>query len=155
MQSKNSDLMGFLERRKSRRDALKGLSAGALGVAALGLLTGEAQADSSLAKRDIDVLNFALNLEYLEAEYYLYATTGAGLEAQGVDVNGKGEQGGVIIKPNAAVPFATPAFRQYAEEIAADELAHVRFLRAVLNQKKRLAVARPVIDLQNSFNRAF
>lgn len=153
MQSKNSDLMGFLEQRKSRRAALRGLSAGALGVAALGLFTGEARADG-LAKVDADVLNFALNLEYLEAEYYLYATTGAGLEAQGVDVSGKGEKGGVIIKANAAVPFANEAIRDYAEEIAADELAHVRFLRAVLNQKKQLAVARPVIDLQNSFTNA-
>jgi len=153
MQSKNSELMGFLERRKSRRDALKGLSAGALGVAALGLFNSEANA-GSLHRKDADVLNFALNLEYLEAEYYLYATTGAGLEAQGVDVEGKGEEGGVIIKANAAVPFATQAIREYAEEIAADELAHVRFLRAVLNDGKDKAVARPVIDLQNSFTNA-
>jgi hypothetical protein len=153
MQSKNSDLMSFLDRRKSRRDVLKGLGTSALGVAALGLFKNEAHSEP-LHRRDVDVLNFALNLEYLEAEYYLYATTGAGLEAQGVAVEGKGEKGDVIIKPNAAVPFATPAIRQYAEEIAADELAHVRFIRAVLNDRKTLAVARPVIDLQNSFTNA-
>lgn len=95
---------------------------------------------------DIDVLNFALNLEYLEAEFYLRATTGAGLSA-----GDAGTGAGTVVGGTTAVPFTTNAFQQYATEIAADELAHVRFLRTALGAS---AVARPNIDFTNAFNAA-
>jgi hypothetical protein len=46
------------------------------------------------------------------------------------------------------VPFATEAFRQFAEELAANELAHVRYYRESLGD---MAVDRPAIDLAGGF----
>lgn len=92
------------------------------------------------AVTDADILNFALNLEYLEAEFYLYATTGSGLPAN--LRTGAGTQG--TVTPGAQVTFTDRVVGQYAREIAADELAHVRFLRRELGSA---AVAEPAVDV--------
>jgi len=96
---------------------------------------------------DVDILNFALNLEYLEAEFYLRAAFGSGLSDS--DINGVGTLGPV--SGGRQVPFETDAIRQYAEEIALDELAHVRLLRSVLGSRR---VARPALNLDTSFTLA-
>lgn len=103
------------------------------------------------AINDSDILNFALNLEYLEAEFYLYATTGSGLAAN--QRSGTvGTQGAVNASGVTAVPFTDPVVRQYAREIAADEAAHVAFLRGALGPS---AVAEPAIDIGVGANNAF
>ncbi len=123
---------------------------GGLGLATLGGLTAvhapaAAQSDvSASALTDVNILNFALNLEYLEAEFYVRAAFGRGLND--ADVTGNGPLGQVT--GGSKVTFQTPAIAQYAEEIANDEEAHVRFLRAALGASR---VARPTLDLNASF----
>jgi hypothetical protein len=92
---------------------------------------------------DADILTFALNLEYLEAEFYLYAATGSGLSAADA---GSGA-GTTLVPATTKVPFATTYIQQYANEIAQDELNHVRFLRSALSAAGATVQPRPAIDL--------
>ena len=102
----------------------------------------------STALTDADVLNFALNLEYLEAQFYSFAARGSGLASDLLD--GTGTRGQVT--GGRRVNFSDPLVAQYAREIAADERNHVAFLRSALGNA---AVAQPAIDIGTSPNGAF
>ncbi len=141
---------------RSRRSALLMGTAALAGLA----LSRNAEAQAAAAVNDNDILNFALNLEYLEAQFYSLAVNGTTLDPTlttgitslpGAATPTTGAGGAVTFKTGVStkVNFTTPQLAAYAAETANDELNHVKFLRSQLGAN---AVAQPNIDLLNSFN---
>lgn len=129
----------------SRREILHKAAVGSIMLAAGGsILAGCIGSGGSTngGLSDADILNFALNLEYLEAEFYTYATTGAGIEAQGVGVDGTGTAG--TVTGGVATNFTNATVQTVAQQTASEERDHVVFLRTALGNAK---VARPAINL--------
>ncbi|UBV42004.1 ferritin-like domain-containing protein [Deinococcus taeanensis] len=105
----------------------------------------------SVPKPNLDgtIFNFALNLEYLEAAFYLAATGRLQeLDAAGGDSSKVILPAGFTGRNGDGVKFASADVRAYANEIATDELAHVRVIRKVLGLS---AVAQPTLDLGPAF----
>ena len=123
----------------------------AVGGAALASLAFAPKAEAA-AIGDNDILNFALNLEYLEAQFYSIAVTGLQIQnlPTPISINpNNGTAGTVTVRAGAKVTFSDPVIAAYAAETATEEGKHVSFLQQVLNTN---AVAMPNIDLQTSFN---
>ena len=127
-----------------RRKFFKRVGATGIGIAAASMLGGSLgiveAATSSIT--DVDILNFALNLEYLEAEFYSVAVLGKTLEELGIltasEVSGPTTGG-------AMVNFSeTPGVIYIANGLVNDEQKHVEFLRKALGSA---AVKKPAINL--------
>ncbi|MGA7523329.1 MAG: ferritin-like domain-containing protein [Acidobacteriaceae bacterium] len=132
-----------LKKALNRRRFLSGLGFTGAAVAGSALLAGCGGSGThnvmAAGPTETDVLNFALNLEYLEATFYSYVATGA-------DIPSASTGGGPA--PTGA-PSAQPAFQsqQIADmfaEIYYDEISHVNDLRSALGSS---AVPRPQLAL--------
>ncbi len=130
----------------NRRTFLKGAGLAGVGLASAAVIAGtfggNLQKVEAASVSDVDVLNFALNLEYLEAEFYAVATYGATLIQLGVisslDQTGP-TTGGQMVPGFAKLPEAF-----LASALRIDEIKHVMFLRSALGSS---AVKKPAINL--------
>ena len=141
----------LVDKALSRRSFMAGAGAIAASTAIAGCASnGTTTTTTSSTYGDTDVLNFALNLEYLEAEFYLRAATGSGLAAADTTAGSASPYqtvGSVTVGYAAQVPVTStsPSTQQaIINEIAYEEQQHVRFLRSALGSA---AVPRPAIDL--------
>ncbi len=117
-----------------------------LAGAFLGMAAGpKAVLAQSTTVSDVDILNFALNLEYLEAEFYNIATSGLSVDQLGVNIYGASNIG--ISTGGHQVNFTDSRVQQIAAELAADELEHIILLQQAIYQIGGQPIARPPINL--------
>ena len=146
----DNKLISKIDRAFSRRNFLAGAGpmAAATLVAGCDNSVSNGGGGTTTAKyTDADVLNFALNLEYLEASFYLYAATGKGLASTDTTAGTASTYttvGTVTPGNSAMVTGTTTAQAQIINEIAFEEQQHVKALRFLLGTA---AVPMPSIDL--------
>jgi hypothetical protein len=119
------------------------------GNGSMGVLSAGSQPAETAGRRqgDLDskIMTFALNLEYMEAEYYTRGAYGHSLKEHGSDI---GRSPGEV-RGGRQVSFATQWYKDHAEELAFNEAAHVAFYRKQLGSA---AVDLPAIDFEGGFN---
>ena len=99
--------------------------------------------DSS-AITDADILNFALNLECLEAQFYSCAVYGQPLSAE-LTGNGPAPIGCQMAN------FSNEDIHSIAMDVANNEIAHVNYLRAALGN---YSVQCPLVNIGSAFSDA-
>jgi hypothetical protein len=139
----NNLIKDLIAEAPNRRKFVRNLGiAGAL-VGAVAGTKGKAQTAPTIG--DADILNFALNLEYLEAEFYTVATTGKPLATGGVNSTGGGTAG--LTSGGNMVAFTDTKVQAVAMELAADEQTHVKLLQGAIAGLGGTPVSKPAINL--------
>ena len=137
-----SVIQNLLDASPNRRKLLRTLGIASAMAGAVAVTHGPLQAQSSFT--DFDILNFALNLEYLEAEFYTVATTSKTISQLGLTVSGAGvsgpTQGGTFVPMPGAMA-------KIAMEIASDERTHVTFIQTAILSLGGTPIAKPAINL--------
>lgn len=136
---------------KERREFFKAAFGAAAVTAAGGAALSMATSASAAVIADNNAFVFLLQLDYLAAQYYSYATTGAGLAPSlltGQTTDTAGAATGA-----RQVTFTDPLIAQYAREFAQDLVANVTYIRAQLGSDG--ISAQPAIDLGTSPTGAF
>lgn len=131
----------------NRRSFVKklGLAGAVLGaVAETNVAKGQS---TSTGYTDFDIVNFALNLEYLEAEFYTMATTGAYIDSVGIPITGPIGTPGATTGGNL-VTFTDPQVAAIALELANDERQHVLLLQDAVTSLGGQYIAKPAINLE-------
>lgn len=139
--NKSAALQDLVDNSVSRRDFAKRTMGASLGIGGA-ILMGTETSVVAQSITDADVLNFALNLEYLEAEFYYVATTGRRIADAGVGTTGTGASGATTGGGRVSLDDRTGTV---AQQITLDEIAHVNFLRSALGSA---AIAKPAINLE-------
>jgi Ferritin-like domain len=126
----------------NRRKFMAGLSI-ASGVAGASLLgcDGSNKAGTTVlaaGPSEIDILNFALNVEFLETTLYSFATQGTDLPAAVIAGSG------AITGAPAKLTFASQQVTDLLNEIYFDEISHVIALQNVLGSSQ---IKRPALNL--------
>lgn len=136
-----------LEQSPNRRSLLKkfGIASAAAGAAfATGGLKLSADPSSPTV---VDVLQFALNLEYLEAEFYTTATMGKTIDEVGIGISGSGKSGPTNGWHEVSFSNSLVFTGSVAMQIGQDERNHVTLLRTALQKAGITPVAKPEINL--------
>lgn len=141
---KTEVLESIVNSSSDRRKFMKRVGATGLGVAATTMMgsgfLGKVYASTTIT--DTDILNFALNLEYLEAEFYSMATYGSTLLELGVLT--KAQESGPTTGGNMVPDFGASPLAFLATALRENEIDHVKYLRAALGSA---AVKKPTINL--------
>jgi hypothetical protein len=130
----------------NRRSFVRKLGIASAAASAVSILGPEKVGATTSHSNDVDILNFALNLEYLEAEFYTVATTGQTIHDSPyhVGITGQGNQGPTYGGKKVTFTNSYLYTEDIAKEIAWDEREHVGLLRSALGSS---AIAKPTINL--------